>query len=51
MAYRNPSVRRKICPSDIAGELSVYSPRSFSASFANVGPACTTLVTPSSSVM
>ena len=23
IAYRNPSVRRKICPSEIAGELSV----------------------------
>ena len=41
----------KICPSETAGELSVYSPRSFSASSSNFGPAFTTLVTPSSSVM
>ena len=51
IAYRNLSVRMKIWPSEIAGELSVYSPRSFSASIANFGPAWMTLVTPSSSVM
>jgi hypothetical protein len=40
----------KICPSEIAGELSVYSARSFSASTSNLGPARTTTVMPSSFV-
>src|SRR4029450_8956210 len=50
IAYNALSVRMKICPSATAGELSVYSSRSFSAMISNFGPARTTLVRPSSFV-
>lgn len=51
IAYNALSVRMKICPSETAGELRTYSPKSFSARILNVGPAWTTLVSPSSFVM
>ena len=50
IAYRCFSVRRKICPRETAGELSVYSSSGFSARTSKAGPARSTLVTPSSLV-
>jgi hypothetical protein len=51
IAYKALSVRKNICPSEIAIVLRQYSSMLFSATISNFGPALKTVVSPSSFVM